>query len=60
MEGSGLGSAGCVVHVDVHPLTVSCVVGCYNAIATEYGRYGLSCVQKLWSAQAVLSLYGML
>ena len=46
MEGSGLGSAGCVV--DVHALRVSCVVGCYNAIATEHGRYGLSCMQKLW------------
>ena len=60
MEGSGLGTAGCAVHVDVHALTVSCVVGCYNAVATEHGRYGLSCMQKLWSAQAVLSLYGML
>ena len=29
MGGSGLGSAGCVVHVDVHALTVSCAVGCY-------------------------------
>ena len=33
--------------------------GC-NAIATEHRRYGLSCMQKLWSAQAVLSLYGIL
>ena len=31
-----------------------------NAIATEHGRCGLSCMQKLWGAQAVLSLYGML
>ena len=60
IEGSGLGTAGCAVHVDVHALTVSGVVGCYNAVATEHGRYGLSCMQKLWSAQAVLSLYGML
>ena len=27
------------------------------AIATEHGRYGPSCMQKLWSAQI---LYGML
>ena len=33
--------------------------GC-NTIAIEHGRYGLSCMQKLWSEQAVLSLYGML
>ena len=33
--------------------------GC-NAIATEHRGHGLSCMQKLWSAQAVLSLYGML
>ena len=24
-----------------------------------HGRYGQSCMQKLWSAQAVISLYGM-
>ena len=60
MEGCGLGGAGCVVHVDVHAWRVSCVVDCYNAIATEHGKCGLSCMQKLWSAQAVLSLYGML
>ena len=35
-------------------------MGCCNAIGTEHGKYGLSCIQKLWSAQAVLSLYGML
>ena len=35
-------------------------MGCCNAIATEHGRYSQSCMQKLWSAQAVLSLYGML
>ena len=39
---------------------MSCVLGGCNAIATEYGRYDVSCMQKLWSAQAVLSLYGML
>ena len=33
--------------------------GC-NAIAIEHGRHGLSCMQKLWSAQAVLNLYGIL
>ena len=36
-----------------------CLGGC-NAIATEDGGYCLSCMQKLWSAQAVPSLYGML
>ena len=35
------------------------VHGC-NAIATECDRYDVPCMQKLWSAQAVLSLYGML
>ena len=39
---------------------MSCVLGGCNAITTEHGRYGLSYMQKLWSAQAVLSLYGML
>ena len=28
-------------------------------ITTEHGRYGLSCMQKRWSARAVLVLYGM-
>ena len=52
---------GNIVHVDVYALTVSCVVGCYNAaVTTKHGRYGLSCMQKLWSAQVVPSLYGML
>ena len=36
------------------------VVGGCNVVATEHGRYGLSCMQKLWSARAVLGLYGML
>ena len=27
-------------------------------VVTEHGRYGLSCVQKLLSALAVLDLYG--
>ena len=35
-------------------------MGGYNLIATEHGRCGLSCMQKLWSPQRVLSLYGML
>ena len=51
------------------PCTSTCTVtqhhspsslDCCNAIATEHGRYGLSCMQKLWNAQAVVSLYGML
>ena len=32
--------------------------GC-NVIATEHGRYGLSCTLQLCSTQALLSLYGM-
>ena len=35
-------------------------MGDCNAIATEHHRYGPSSMQKLWSAQAVLSLYDML
>ena len=35
------------------------VDGC-NLITTEHGRCGLSCIQKLWSAWAVVNLYGML
>ena len=38
-------------------LLLSCVVGCCKAIATEHSQ---SCMQKLWSAQVVMSLYGML
>ena len=34
------------------------MVGC-NLIATDNARCGLSCMQNLWSALAVLSLYGM-
>ena len=39
---------------------VRCVEGGCNLIITEHGRYSISCMQKLWSACAVLSLYGML
>ena len=40
----------CVVHVDVHVE----VVGGYSLIiiATEHGRYGLSCMQKLCMSNA--------
>ena len=31
-------------------MCMSCVVGGYNVVATEHDRYGLSSVQKLWSA----------
>ena len=69
MDRNGLGSAGCVVHVDVHALTISCVVGCYNAVATEHGRsrYGLSCTyaeavectsMACYSVSYVVKLYG--
>ena len=59
LEGSGVGSGGCVVHacrcawewVMLH------VGGC-NVVATEHGRCDLCCIQKLWSAWTVLSLYG--
>ena len=34
-----------------------CVVGC---LTTEHGRYRQSCMQKLWSAQKVLTLYDTL
>ena len=44
----------CFVHVDVHG--VCCVVGGCNAVATEHGRYSLSCMQKLSSDGS----YGML
>ena len=45
-----MGSAGCGsgVHVDV--LESECVVGGCNVVTTEHGRYGLPCMQKLWSA----------
>ena len=46
MEGSGEGSAGCVVHVDVHGECVNVVGGC-TVVATGHGRYSLSCMQKL-------------
>ena len=45
MEGSGEGIAVCVVHVHVHG--VCCGVGGCNVVATEHGRYSLSCMQKL-------------
>ena len=61
MEGSGVGSGGCVVvgvysgrcvvYFDVHG--VSYVVGCCNVVAIlSIGRYMvcLDCMQKLWSA----------
>ena len=35
----------CVVRVDVHG--VCCVVGSCNVVATEHGRYSLSCMEKL-------------
>ena len=42
MGGSGEGSAGCLVHVDVHGECAMLWV-----VATEHGRYSLSCMQKL-------------
>ena len=63
MEGTGLGSYCSWVCSAWCAWRVSCIVGCcntINAIAAEHGRHSQSCMQKLWSAQAVLSLYGML
>ena len=33
----------CVVHIDVHRVVVSG----FNVVATEHGRYSLSCMHKL-------------
>ena len=43
MECSRAGSAGCVVHV-VTIWRVGYIVDSCNFIATEHGRYGLSCM----------------
>ena len=51
MEGSGVGIAQCVVHVDAYG--VSYVVGGCNVqcINTQHGRYDLSCLHaENWSA----------
>ena len=48
MEGSGEGSAGCAVDVDVHGKCY--VVGGCNVVATEHSRYSLSCMQRLCSS----------
>ena len=58
LKAVGWVSAVCVVHVDVHG-DLSYVVGGYNVVVIEHGRYGPSCLYKLWSARA-LGLYGML
>ena len=46
MEGSGVGSAGCGVYVNVYGECMSYVVGGCNVVNcscyTEHGRYGLS------------------
>ena len=47
MEGSGEGSAGCLVHVDVHGGCATYVVGGCNVVAAEHGRHSVSCMQKL-------------
>ena len=49
MEGSGVGSPGCVEHMFICILRMSCVGGGCNLIATEHGRhgrYGFSDMQK--------------
>ena len=57
VEGSWEGIVGCVVHACWCAWRVCYVVGGCNVVATEHGRYSLSCMQKLW---AVLGLHGML
>jgi len=49
-------------HVDVHAWRVSYVVGGCNVVATlnMADMVCLACMQKLWSAWAVLGLYGRL
>ena len=56
VEGSVMGSDGCVEHVDVHG-----AVGCCNVVAvlSMADRVCLACMQKLWSAWAVLDMYGI-
>ena len=52
MEGSWVGSGGCIVHVDVHgKLVMLWVHGC-NVVATlsMADRVCIACMQKLWSA----------
>ena len=52
MEGSVVGSAGCVVHVDVHGEWVMLwVAAMYNvlAILSMADMVCLACMQKLWS-----------
>ena len=46
VEDSGQGSAGCVVHVDVHGERVMLWVAAIVVI-TEHGRYSLSCMEEL-------------
>ena len=53
MEGSGEGSGGCVVHVDMHGECVYVVGGC-NVVATGHGRYS----SVLYAE--TLSMYDML
>ena len=51
---------GCVVHVHVHGAKRYVVGQGGNLIASKHDRCGLFSLQKLLSAGAVLSLYGML
>ena len=44
MEGSGLGSPGCVVFFILCVWRLSYVVDSCNIVATEHSRYGLSCI----------------
>ena len=55
MEGSGEGSAGCVVHVDVHGECVTLWVAAMHLLLGMAGIV-LSCMQKLSSTD----LYDML
>ena len=50
------GSAGCVVHVDVHGEWAMLCVGVCSC-HSEHGRYGLSCLYA--NTVECMSLYGM-
>ena len=58
VEGSQLGSGGCVVHVDVHGEWVMLWVAVATLSMADRVCLPVT-MQKLWSAWAVLDLYGM-
>ena len=58
MEGSREGSAGCLVHVDVHGECAMLWV--CNVVVTEHGIYSLSCMQKLCNSAGSIWYVGSL